>query len=102
MKAMLLTQTYPQKMSWFLRDKYRFFLICIDFLYKFAPMFLKAVKEIGFTVSNTYIFKPLKHKIIEKYNEELSILMTSFKHILKLYSPLKVVRFKKNYLVLRV
>ena len=99
---MLLTQTYRQKTSWFLRDKYRFFLICIDFLYKFAPMFLGAIKEIRFTASNFYVCRPLKHKIIKKYNEELSILMTSFNHILKLYSPLKVVRFKNNYLVLRV
>lgn len=99
---MLLMQIYHQKTSWFLRDKYRFFLICIDFLYKFAPMFLKAMKEIRFIVSNVCVFRPLKHKIIEKYNEELSILMTSFKHILKLYSPLIVVRFKKKYLVLRV
>ncbi len=99
---MLLTQTYPQKMSWFLRDKFRFFLICIDFLYKFAPTFLKAIKKISFLSSNANVFKSLKHKIIEKYNEELSILMTSFKHILMLFSPLKVVRFKKNYLVLRV
>lgn len=99
---MLLTQIYHQKMSWFLRDKYRFFLICIDFLYKFAPMFLGAIKEIRFTASNFYVCRPLKHKIIKKYNEELSILMTSFNHILKLYSPLKVVRFKNNYLVLRV
>ena len=99
---MLLTQTYPQKMSWFLHDKYRFFLTCIDFLYKFAPTFLKAMKETRFLESNLYVFRSLKHKIIKKHNEELSILMTSFKHILKLYSPLKVVRFKKNYLVLRV
>jgi len=99
---MLLIQIYQKKMSWFLRDKYRFFLICIDFLYKFAPTFLKVMKKIRFLSCNAYVFKPLKHKIIEKYNEELSILMTSFKHILKLYSPLKVVRFKKNYLVLRV
>ena len=99
---MLLTQTYRQKTSWFLRDKYRFFLICIDFLYKFAPTFLAAMKEIRFLGSNIYVYRPLKHKIIEKYNEELSVLMTSFNHILKLYSPLKVVRFKNNYLVLRV
>lgn len=99
---MLSTQTYRQKTSWFLRDKYRFFLICIDFLYKFAPTFLAAMKEIRFLGSNIYVYRPLKHKIIEKYNEELSILMTSFNHILKLYSPLKVVRFKNNYLVLRV
>lgn len=99
---MLSTQTYPQKTSWFLRDKYRFFLICIDFLYKFAPTFLAAMKEIRFLGSNIYVYRPLKHKIIEKYNEELSVLMTSFNHILKLYSPLKVVRFKNNYLVLRV
>lgn len=99
---MLSKQTYPQKTSWFLRDKYRFFLICIDFLYKFAPTFLKAIKKIRFLTSNAYVYKSLKHKIIEKYNEELSILMTSFKHILKLHRPLKVVRFKKNYLVLRV
>ena len=89
-------------MSWFLHDKYRIFLICIDFLYKFAPTFLKAVNELCFKVSNTYVSKSLKHKFFEKYNEELSILMTYFKHILKLYNPLKVVRFKKNYLVLRV
>lgn len=95
-------QIYHQKRSWFLRDKYRFFLICIDFLYKFAPTFLKAMKEIRFLESNLYVYRSLKHNIIEKYNEELSILMTSFNHILKLYSPLKVVRFKKNYLVLRV
>ncbi len=99
---MLSTQTYRQKTSWFLRDKYRFFLICIDFLYKFAPTFLAAMKEIRFLGSNIYVYRPLKHKIIEKYNEELSVLMTSFNHILKLYSPLKVVRFKNNYLVLRV
>lgn len=99
---MLSTQTYRQKTSWFLRDKYRFFLICIDFLYKFAPMFLAAMKEMRFLTSNVYVYRSLKHKIIEKYNEELSILMTSFNHILKLYSPLKVVRFKNNYLVLRV
>lgn len=99
---MLSTQIYRQKTSWFLRDKYRFFLICIDFLYKFAPTFLAAMKEIRFLGSNIYVYRPLKHKIIEKYNEELSILMTSFNHILKLYSPLKVVRFKNNYLVLRV
>lgn len=99
---MLSTQTYRQKTSWFLRDNYRFFLICIDFLYKFAPTFLAAMKEIRFLGSNIYVYRPLKHKIIEKYNEELSILMTSFNHILKLYSPLKVVRFKNNYLVLRV
>lgn len=99
---MLLTQTYPQKMSWFLRDKYRFFLIRVDFLYKFAPTFLKAMKEICFSASNLCVSRSLKHKIIKKYNKELSILMIPFKHILKLYSPLKVVRFKKNYLVLRV
>ena len=99
---MLSTQTYRQKTSWFLRDKYRFFLICIDFLYKFAPTFLAAMIEIRFLRSNVYVYRSLKHKIIEKYNEELSILMTSFNHILKLYSPLKVVRFKNNYLVLRV
>lgn len=99
---MLSTQIYRQKTSWFLRDKYRFFLICIDFLYKFAPTFLAAMKEIRFLGSNIYVYRPLKHKIIEKYNEELSVLMTSFNHILKLYSPLKVVRFKNNYLVLRV
>lgn len=99
---MLLMQTYQQKTSWFLRDKYRFFLICIDFLYKFAPTFLGVIKEIRFTASNLYVCRSLKHKIIKKYNEELSILMTSFNHILKLYSPLKVVRFKNNYLVLRV
>lgn len=99
---MLLMRTYQQKMSWFLHDKYRFFLVCIDFLYKFAPTFIKVMNEIRFIMFKTYVYKSLKHKIIEKYNEELSILMTSFKHILKLYSPLKVVRFKKNYLVLRV
>ena len=99
---MLSTQTYRQKTSWFLRDKYRFFLICIDFLYKFAPTILAAMIEIRFLRSNVYVYRSLKHKIIEKYNEELSILMTSFNHILKLYSPLKVVRFKNNYLVLRV
>jgi hypothetical protein len=95
-------QIYRQKMSWFLHDKYRFFLVCIDFLYKFTPLFLKAIKEIRFIVSNTNVFKSLKYKIIEKHNKELSILMTSFKHILKLYSHLKVVRFKKKHLVLRV
>ena len=99
---MLLMQIYRQKTSWFLRDKYRFFLICIDFLYMFAPTFLKAVKEIPFKVYNMCVFKALKHKIIEKHNEELSTLMTSFKHILKLYSLLKAVRFRKKYLVLRV
>lgn len=99
---MLLMQIYHQKMSWFLRDKYRFFLICIDFLYKFAPTFLKTMKNTRFLESNLYIYRSLKHNIIEKYNEELSILMTSFNHILKLCSPLKVVRLKKNYLVLRV
>lgn len=99
---MLLMRIYPQKMSWFLRDKYRFFLICIDFLYKFAPTFKAAITEVCFLASNMCVCRSLKHKIIKKYNEELSILMTSFNHILKLYSPLKVVRFKKNYLVLRV
>lgn len=89
-------------MSWFLRDKYRFFLICIDFLYKFAPTFNPVIKEVRFLASNLYVCRSLNYKIIKKNNEELSILMTLFKHILKLYSPLKVVRFKKNYLVLRV
>lgn len=95
-------QIYRWKTSWFLRDKYRFFLICIDFLYKFAPTFLAAMEEIRFLVPNLYVCRSLKHKIIKKYNEELSILMTSFNHILKLFNPLKVVRLKKNYLVLRV
>ena len=99
---MLLMQTYPQKMSWFLRDKYRFFLICIDFLYKFAPMFKAARKKEHFLMGNLYVCRPLNHKIIKKYNEELGILMTSFNHILKLFNTLKVVRFQKNYLVLRV
>lgn len=99
---MLLMQTYQQKMSWFLRDNYRFFLICIDFLYKFAPTFLTAMEKTCFSAYNLYVCRYLKHKIIEKYNKELSILMTSFNHILKLHNPLKVVRFKKNYLVLRV
>lgn len=99
---MLLTQIYPQKRSWFLRDKYRFFLICIDFLYKFAPTFKAVMKEERFLMANLYIYRSLKHKIIKKYNEELSILMTSFNHILKLFNPLKIVRLEKNYLVLRV
>ena len=99
---MLLMRIYPQQMSWFLRDKYRFFLICIDFLYKFAPTFKAAMKEERFYLANLYVCRSLKHKINKKYNEELSSLMTSFNHILKLYSPLKVVRFKNNYLVLRV
>jgi hypothetical protein len=60
------------------------------------------MKEMRFIVSNTNVFRSLKHEIIEKYNKELSVLMTSFKHILKLYSPLIAVRFKKKYLVLRV
>lgn len=99
---MLLTRTYPQQMSWFLRDKYRFFLICIDFLYKFAPTFKAAMKEERFLMANLYVCRSLKNKIIKKNNEELSILMTSFSHILKLFNPLKVVRLEKNYLVLRV
>ena len=99
---MLLMRTYPQKMSWFLRDKNGFFLICIDFLYKFAPMFEEVVKTEYFLVANLYVCRSLKHKIIKKNNEELSILMTSFNHILKLFNPLKVVRLEKNYLVLRV
>ena len=99
---MLLTRIYPQKMSWFLRDKNRFFLICIDFLYKFAPTFKAAIKEARFSMANLYVCRSLKHKIIKKYKEELSILMTSFNHILKLFNPLKVVRLEKNYLVLRV
>lgn len=99
---MLSTQIYPQKMCWFLRDKYRFFLICIVFLYKFAPTFLTSMKKVGFSASNLYVYRSLKHNIINKHNEELNVLMTSFNHILKLFSPLKVVRFKKNYLVLRV
>lgn len=57
------TQIYPQQMSWFLRDKNRFFLICIDFLYKFAPMFAAARKEVCFLVSNLYVCSSLKHKI---------------------------------------
>jgi hypothetical protein len=93
---------YPQQMSWFLRDKYRFFLICIDFLYKFAPMFKAARTEVRFLASNLYVCRSLKHKIIKKYKEELNLLMTSFNHILKLFNPLKVVRLEKNYLVLRV
>jgi hypothetical protein len=68
----------------------------------FAPTFLTAMKEVHFTVFNLYVYKPLKHEIIQKYNQELSVLMISFKHILKLYSHLKVVRFKNKYLVLRV
>jgi hypothetical protein len=99
---MLLMRTYPQQMSWFLRDKYRFFLICIDFLYKFAPTFKAAINEECFLMVNLYVCRSLKHKIIKKYNEELSILMTSFNHILKLFNPLKIVRLEKNYLVLRV
>jgi len=99
---MLLIQTYRRKMSWFLHDKYRFFLICIDFLYKFAPTFKAAANEERFLMANLYVCRSLKHKIIKKYNEELSILMTSFNHILKLFNPLKVVRLKKIYLVLRV
>jgi len=99
---MLLMRIYPQQMSWFLRDKFRFFLICIDFLYKFAPTFEAAMKEERFYMANLYVCRSLKHKIIKKYNEELSILMTSFNHILKLFNPLKIVRLEKNYLVLRV
>jgi hypothetical protein len=99
---MLLMRIYPQQMSWFLRDKYRFFLICIDFLYKFAPRFKAGMIEVRFLTSNMYVCRPLKHKIIKKDNEELSILMTSFNHILKLFNPLKIVRLEKNYLVLRV
>ena len=99
---MLLTRIYPQQMSWFLRDKYRFFLICIDFLYKFAPRFKAAMKEDRILAVNLYVCRYLKNKIIKKHNEELSILMTSFNHILKLFNPLKVVRLQKNYLVLRV
>lgn len=99
---MLLMRTYPQQMSWFLRDKYRFFLICIDFLYKFAPTFKEAMKEERLLTANFYVCRSLKHKINKKYNEELSILMTSFNHILKLFNPLKIVRLEKNYLVLRV
>jgi hypothetical protein len=89
-------------MSWFLRDKYRFFLICIDFLYKFAPTFKAAIKDERFFMANLYVCRSLKHKIIKKNNEELSILMTSFNHILKLFNSLIVVRLEKNYLVLRV
>lgn len=70
---MLLTRIYPQQMSWFLHDKYRFFLICIDFLYKFAPMFKTAMIEVRFSVSNLYVCRSLKHNIIKKYNEELSL-----------------------------
>lgn len=99
---MLLTQIYHQKMSWFLRDKYRFFLICIDFLYKFAPKFKATIKEGRFLMANLYVYRYLKNKINKKNNEELSILMTSFNHILKLFNPLKIVRLEKNYLVLRV
>jgi len=99
---MLLMRTYPQQMSWFLRDKYRFFLICIDFLYKFAPTFKGAIKDERFLMANLYVCRSLKHKIIKKNNEELSILMTSFNHILKLFNSLIVVRLEKNYLVLRV
>jgi hypothetical protein len=99
---MLLMRTYPQQMSWFLRDKYRFFLICIDFLYKFAPTFKAAIKDERFFMANLYVCRSLKHKIIKKNNEELSILMTSFNHILKLFNSLIVVRLEKNYLVLRV
>lgn len=99
---MLLMRIYPQQMSWFLRDKYRFFLICIDFLYKFAPTFKAAIKDERFLIANLYVCRSLKHKIIKKYNEELSILMTSFNHILKLFNSLIVVRLEKNYLVLRV
>lgn len=95
-------QTYPQQMNWFLRDRSRFFLICIDFLYKFAPTFKAAIKEERFLASNLYVCRFLKHKIIKKHNEELSILMTSFNHILKLFNPLKIVRLEKKYLVLRV
>ncbi len=99
---MLSTQIYHQKMSWFLHDKYRFFLICIDFLYKFAPTFKEAMKKERFLAANLYVCRSLKHKIIKKNNEELSILMTSFNHILKLFNSLIVVRLEKNYLVLRV
>ena len=99
---MLLTRTYPQQMSWFLRDKYRFFLVCIDFLYKFAPTFKEACKKECFLMANLYVCRSLKHKIIKINNEELSILMTSFNHILKLFNSLIVVRLEKNYLVLRV
>ena len=99
---MFLMQTYLRKMSWSLRDKYRFFLICIDFLYKFAPMFKAAINEGLFLRVNIYVYRSLKQKISKKYNEELSILMTSFNHILKLFNPLKIVRLEKNYLVLRV
>lgn len=99
---MLLTRTYPQQMSWFLRDKYRFFLICIDFLYKFAPTIKAVMYKEHNLMTNLYVCRSLKHKIIKKNNEELSILMTSFNHILKLFNPLKVVRLQKNYLVLRV
>ncbi len=62
---MHLTQTYPQQMSWFLRDKIRFFLICIDFLYKFAPTFKAAIKEERFLTANLYVCRPLKHIIIK-------------------------------------
>ena len=99
---MLLTLIYPQQMSWFLRDKNRFFSICIDFLYKFAPRFKAAIKVAHFLLANLYVCRSLKHKIIKKNNEELSTLMTSFNHILKLFNSLKVVRLEKNYLVLRV
>lgn len=99
---MLLMQTYPQQMSWFLQDKIRFFLICIDFLYKFAPTFKGVIKVERILAVNLYVCRSLKHINIKKYIEELSILMTSFNHILKLFNPLKIVRLEKNYLVLRV
>lgn len=99
---MHLMQTYPQQMSWFLQDKIRFFLICIDFLYKFAPTFKGVIKGERFLAVNLYVCRSLKHIIIKKHIEELSILMTSFNHILKLFNPLKIVRLEKNYLVLRV
>lgn len=70
---MLSMRIYHQQMSWFLRDKYRFFLICIDFLYKFAPMFKAAMIEVCFLASNLYVCRSLKHNIIKKYNEELSL-----------------------------
>lgn len=99
---MLLMRIYPQQMSWFLHDKFVFFFICIDFLYMFAPTFKAAAKEEHFLMANLYVCRPLKHKIIKKYNQELSILMTLFNHILKLFNTLKIVRLEKKYLVLRV
>ncbi|HCE53586.1 MAG: hypothetical protein APF83_10555 [Lutibacter sp. BRH_c52] len=65
-------------------------------------MFKATRTEVRFLVSNLYVCRSLKHKIIKKYKEELNLLMTSFNHILKLFNPLKVVRLEKNYLVLRV